>query len=69
MKVWITEYALTDGIIEAESAEKIQTKKKLFAFWNNDEFGDSIRTKKKYFSTNSLQSKKPKKCARRKSRA
>ena len=39
MKVWITKYALTDGIIEAESDTQTQNKEKVFAFWNNDEFG------------------------------
>lgn len=27
MKVWITKYALTDGIIEAEKAEEMRQKK------------------------------------------
>ena len=49
MKVWITKYALTDGIIEAESDEKTQTKKKLFAFWNNDEFGCFYPQKEEVF--------------------
>ena len=49
MKVWITKYALTDGIIEAESDEKTQTKKKLFAFWNNDEFGGFYPQKEEVF--------------------
>lgn len=39
MKVWITKYALTDGIIEAKSDTQTQNKEKVFAFWNNDEFG------------------------------
>lgn len=39
MKVWITKYALTDGIIEAESDTQTQNRQKIFAFWNNDEFG------------------------------
>ena len=49
MKVWITKYALTDGIIEAESDVKTQTKKKLFAFWNNDEFGGFYPQKEEVF--------------------
>lgn len=39
MKVWITKYALTDGIVEAESNDKTQDKERIFAFWNNDEYG------------------------------
>ena len=39
MKVWITKYALTDGIIEAESNDKTQDKERIFAVWNNDEYG------------------------------
>lgn len=35
MKVWITKYALTDGIVEAEADQYM--KGKIFAFWNNDE--------------------------------
>ncbi|MBC5688131.1 hypothetical protein H8S37_04180 [Mediterraneibacter sp. NSJ-55] len=49
MKVWITKYALTDGIIEAESDTQTQDKEKIFAFWNNDEFGIFYPKKEEVF--------------------
>ena len=47
MKVWITKYALTDGIIEAEA--DTYTKGKIFAFWNNDEMGAFYPHKEEVF--------------------
>ena len=49
MKVWITKYALTDGVIEAESDTQTESKEKIFAFWNNDEFGIFYPRKEEVF--------------------
>ena len=49
MKVYITKYALTDGIIEAESDTQTESKEKIFAFWNNDEFGIFYPRKEEVF--------------------
>lgn len=68
MKVWITKYALTDGIIEAESDEKTQTKKKYLLSGIMMNLVFSIHEKRKCFLIKNPQSRKPKECDRRKSR-